>query len=318
MMKLVILDAKTLGDDIDLSILHSFGDLTIYETTNPEQVVDRIRNAEIIITNKILLNETNLAKCPNLKLICLTATGTNNVDLSYTNSNNIAVTNVAGYSTNSVVQHTFASLLYLLESLKYYDNYVKTGEYSRSELFTHINKSFWELKGKTFGIIGLGEIGRGVATVASAFGCKVIYYSTSGKNSNSSYKRVDLSELLSKSDVVSVHCPLNELTKNLIDYKELTQMKKTAILLNMGRGGIINESALAKALDENLILGASLDVISKEPIDKSNPLLSVANSDKLFITPHIAWASIEARQNLILEVYKNIEAYLRNEKRNRV
>lgn len=317
-MNIVILDSKTLGDDIDLSILKSFGKLTIYETTSANKVIERIRDAEIVITNKVLLNESNLNVCSSLKLICLTATGTNNVDLNYTKNRGIVVTNVAGYSTNSVVQHTFAALLYILENLKYYDDYVKCGHYVNSEIFTHIGKNFWELNNKTFGIIGLGEIGRGVATVAEAFGAKVIYYSTSGKNSNSSYKRVELNQLLMESDVVSIHCPLNELTRNLIDYKELKLMKNTAVLLNMGRGGIVNEEALAKALDEALILGAGLDVISKEPIEENNPLLQVKDSNRLFITPHIAWASIEARKNLILEVYKNIDSFLKNEERNRV
>ncbi|QAA34273.1 D-2-hydroxyacid dehydrogenase [Clostridium manihotivorum] len=317
-MNIVILDSKTLGSDIDLSILKAFGELTIYETTTESKVVERIRDAEIIITNKVLLNESNLNVCSNLKLICLTATGTNNVDLNYTKNRGIVVTNVAGYSTNSVVQHTFASLLYILENLRYYDEYVKSGQYANSEIFTHIGKNFWELTNKTFGIIGLGEIGRGVAAVAEAFGAKVIYYSTSGKNSNSSYKRVELNQLLMESDVVTIHCPLNELTRNLIDYKELKIMKNTAILLNMGRGGIINEESLAKALDEHLILGAGLDVISKEPIEENNPLMQVKNSNRLFITPHIAWASIEARQKLILEVYKNIDSFLKNEERNRV
>nr|WP_297889231.1 NAD(P)-dependent oxidoreductase [Sulfurihydrogenibium sp.] len=230
----------------------------------------------------------------------------------------MAVTNVAGYSTNSVVQHTFGMLFYLLEHLRYYDEYVKSGGYAKSPIFTHIGKPFWEIYGKTWGIIGLGTIGKKVAQIAESFGCDVIYYSTSGKNTAQKYPHKALDELLSISDIVSIHAPLNEYTKNLITYEKLKLMKKTAILLNLGRGGIVNEEDLAKALDEGLIAAAGLDVLEKEPMNLDNPLLQIKNKDRLLITPHIAWTSIEARQTLVKEIYLNIDAFIHGKQRNRV
>ncbi|MCX7746087.1 MAG: D-2-hydroxyacid dehydrogenase [Clostridia bacterium] len=318
MHKLCILDAKTLGPDIDLSLFEKLGQVTIYQTTNPDEVVDRIKSQDIIITNKVVLNQSNLEFAPDIKLICITATGTNNVDLEYTKSKNIAVTNVAGYSTHSVAQHTFAMLFYLIESLSYYDRHVKSGEYAKSDIFTHLDKPFWEIRNKTWGIIGLGEIGRTVAGIAKSFGSNVVYYSTSGKNNNPDYKRAALDELLKESDIISIHAPLNTQTKNLITYEALKNMKSHAILLNLGRGGIVNEEGLAKALDENVIAGAALDVLESEPVKVNNPLLGIKNSHKLFITPHIAWAGLEARKTLIEEVQQNIDAFLKGEKRNRV
>lgn len=316
MLNLCILDADTLGSDLDLSSLYHLGNLSIFPKTAPEEVIERIKEQDIIITNKVVLNEKNLAYAPRVKLICITATGTNNVDLSYTKSRNITVTNVAGYSTYSVVQHTFGMLFYLMESLNYYDNYVKSGLYAKSPLFTHLNKPFNEIRNKTWGIIGLGTIGSEVAKVAAAFGCNVIYFSTSGQNYSSLYPRVELEELLTLSDIISIHCPLNERTKNLITHSEISRMKKTSYLLNLGRGGIVNETDLARALDENLIAGAALDVLEKEPINSDNPLLTIKNQHKLLITPHIAWSSREARAKLIEEVKLNIESYLKGTPRN--
>ncbi|MCY6371686.1 D-2-hydroxyacid dehydrogenase [Clostridium ganghwense] len=316
MMKIVILDRKTLGNDIDLKLFEKFGEVEIYDVTEKEKVANRIKDKDIIITNKVVLNEENLKHASNVKLICIAATGTNNVDLEYATARNIAVTNVAGYSTNSVIQHTFAMVLYLLEHLNYYDEYTKSGEYCKSDVFTHFSKPFWELSGKTWGIIGLGEIGGGVAKIAESFGCSVIYYSTSGKNNSSNYKRKELDDLLMSSDVVSIHCPLNEKTENLITLNQLKRMKESAILINVGRGKIVNEADLAKALDEHIIAGAALDVISREPINEDNPLLNIKNKERLLITPHIAWASVEARTKLVNEIVLNIEAFLNEEKRN--
>lgn len=318
MLKLCLLDSKTLGSDVDLTVFKKFGELAIYETTKPEEVVERIKDQNIVITNKVLLNESNLKYASGIKLICITATGTNNVDLEYARSRNIAVTNVAGYSTISVTQHTFAMLFYLMGYLGHYDEYVKSGEYAKSDIFTNLDKPFWELNGKTWGIIGLGAIGRSVAAVGAAFGCRVVYYSTSGKNNNAVYERLELDQLLRESDIVSIHAPLNESTRNLIDFEKICMMKKHAVLLNLGRGGIVNEEDLARALDEEIIAGAALDVLEKEPVGSDNPLLKIKHKDRLFITPHIAWASLEARKRLVNEVALNIEAYLRNESRNRV
>lgn len=316
MLKIAILDAKTLGTDIDLSIFNEYGEVEIYDTTKSSEVVDRIKDKDIIIANKILLNEDNLKEAHKLKLICISATGTNNVDLNYTNKREIVVTNVAGYSTSSVVQHTFSCLFYLLENLKYYDEYTKSGQYSKEDTFTHFMKPFWEISGKTWGIIGLGEIGRNVAKIAQNFGCNVIYYSTSGKNNNSSYERKTLEELLKESDIVSIHCPLNKETENLISMDQLKQMKKSSILINVGRGKIIDEKSLAEALDKEIIGAAALDVMESEPISENNPLLKIKNKEKLLITPHIAWASVEARKKLVKEIKLNINAFLNNEKRN--
>jgi len=317
MRKIVILDGKTLGD-INLELLKEFGEVKVYETTRTDEVSERVKDANIIITNKVILNEENLKDAKNLELICESATGYNNIDIDYVKKNNIVVTNVAGYSTNSVAQHAFATVLSLLHKINYYDSFVKSKKYSSSELFTTLEKPFCELDGKTFGIIGLGAIGRKVASIAEAFGANVIYYSTSGKNSNSDYKRVDFEELITTSDVISIHAPLNENTKGIINYENLKKMKNTAIIVNMGRGPIIIEEDLAKAIDENLIGGAALDVFEIEPIKEDNPLLNVNNKENLILTPHIAWASVEARYRLFNEVILNIKAYYNGEIRNRI
>lgn len=317
-MKLVILDAKTLGNDIDLSGFSQFGEVEIFQTTKPEETLERVKDKDIVITNKVIIDKNIIDNAPNLKLICVAATGVNNIDIKYAKQRGIQVRNVAGYSTESVVQHTFAMLFYLLENLRYYDDYVKSGEYAKSDIFTHLGKPFWEVRGKTWGIIGLGTIGRKVADVASSFGANIIYYSTSGVKRKEKYPRVSLEELLKTSDIVSIHAPLNEKTKGLIGYEQIKLMKPTAYLLNLGRGGIVIEEDLAKALDENLIAGAGLDVLEKEPIAEDNPLLKIKNKEKLFITPHIAWTSIEARKTLINEIIENIKAFLEGKDRNRV
>lgn len=315
-MKIVILDAMTLGNDLDLSKFEKIGEVVRYETSTQEEAAERVVDADIIIVNKVLMNEATLKNAEKLKMIAITATGFNNIDFNYTRTKNITVANVGGYSTDSVVQHTFALMFYVMEKLSYYDNYVKSGEYEKSPVFSHFDRVFMELKGKTWGIIGLGEIGRSVADVAKAFGCRVIYYSTSGRNNNSDYERVSFDEILEQSDILSIHAPLNQATENLMDYEAFQKMKKTAILVNVGRGPIINEADLARALDEGLIGGAGLDVICKEPMAADNPLKKMQDSSKLIITPHIAWATFEARSRLMDEVYKNIEAFLKGEARN--
>jgi len=317
-LKICVLDAKTLGEDAQLSVFDRFGTVEIYAETRPDEVVERIKDVDVVITNKVVLKEETLKDASKLKLICVAATGTNNIDLDYALKRKIAVTNVAGYSTMSVLQHTFAMLFYLMESLHYYDKYVKSGEYAKSSIFTHHERPFHELYDKTWGIIGLGAIGKAVANAAQAFGCKVVYYSTSGKNNNSQYERVELESLLKESDIVSIHAPLNNSTKGLIDYNRLRLMKRSAVILNLGRGGIIKEDDLARALDEGLISGAALDVLENEPVNSDNPLLGIKNSERLFITPHIAWASIEARKRLVDEIALNIEAFTQGKERNRV
>ena len=307
-MQIVILDRATLGFDIDVNIFSKFGNVTSYDSTKENETAQRVKNADIVLTNKVVIGKNEIDNS-NIKLICITATGMNNVDLEYAKQKNIAVKNVAGYSTSSVVQVGFSMILYFVQKLNYYKKYVDEGNWQKNELFTHIDEPFFELDKKRVGIIGLGEIGRNFAKKAKAFDCEVVYYSTSGKNSNSEYKSISLEELLKTSDIISIHAPLNENTKNLLTYENMKNMKDGAILLNLGRGGIINENDLAKLIDEKEIY-CGIDVVSKEPIEESNPLLKVKNKDRLLLTPHIGWASIEARTRLVNMVAKNIEDFI--------
>ena len=306
-MRLVILEAESLGKDMDLSGFSRFGEVTVYEKTTEEECPERVREADIVICNKVRMCSRTLSGAENLKLICVTATGINNIDLDYVKRHNIAVTNVAGYSTVSVAQHTFAMYFYLAEKLRYYDDYVKNGSYAASSLFTCMDRPFTELEGKTWGIIGLGAIGRRVADIAGMFGCRVLYYSTSGKHDQPGYERVDFDTLLAESDIVSVHAPLDANTEGLMNAGAFAKMKKSAIFLNLGRGPIVVEKDLAEALKSGTIAAAGLDVLSAEPMRADNPLREIKDSDKLMITPHIAWASIEARARLM----KIIEGQIR-------
>lgn len=307
MRKIVMLERDNIGEDVDLSYFEKLGDLTIYGTTPNHMVKERIGDADVLVINKIPMNETTLCDAANVKLICVTATGTDNVDMEYCASRGIAVKNVRSYSTESVVQHTFAMYFYISEKLRFYDDYVKNGDYMQCPRFTYFGEQFHELSGKTWGIVGLGEIGARVAQIAKAFGCRVIYYSTSGRNNSDTYERVDWDTLLSQSDIISVHAPLNPQTKHLFTYDAFTKMKPSAYLINVGRGPIVNEGDLCRALNENLIAGAGLDVLEKEPMAADNPLFAIKDSRKLLITPHIAWATTEARSRLMRNVYKNIE-----------
>lgn len=309
-MKIVFLDRASVGD-ASLKALEELGELVCYDRTAPDERVERIADAEIIITNKVRIDRPEMEAAPRLKMICIAATGMNNVDLQAAEEHGIAVKNVAGYSTESVVQSTFAHLLNLASKLPYFDDRVKSGAYSRSGLFTDMGRSFRELYGKRMGIIGLGTIGRRVATVAEAFGMEVVYYATSGKAHDDYFRAVSLDELLTTSDVVSIHAPLNERTAGLISQEELRRMKYTALLLNTGRGGIINETDLAEALNEGWIAGAGLDVYQTEPLPADSPLLTVKDPEKLSLTPHTAWASAEARARLIAGIARNIELLLK-------
>lgn len=317
MKKIVVLDGKTLGN-VDYIKLNEFGQVIYYDMTYANEISERIEDADIVLTNKVELREKNLKNAKNLKLICEMATGYNNIDIDYAKRNKIAVTNVAGYSTNTVAQHTFAMLLHLYDNISYFDKFVKSGEYSKSEIFTNLDVTYKDLCGKVWGIVGLGAIGKRVAKIAQAFGARVVYYSTSGKNLNPDYAKVSFEELLRKCDIISIHAPLNEKTKGLINYKALSKMKKDAILINVGRGPIIVDSDLARAIDEEIIGGAALDVFEFEPIPEDNPLLKVRNKGRLLMTPHVAWASEEARKRLFDDLLENISAFNRGEKRNRV
>lgn len=307
-MKIVCLDALTLGD-LDLSIFNKLGIFESYKTSSQEEAIERLKDADIVITNKVLINKELMDKT-KLKLICVSATGMNNVDLNYAKEKGIEVKNVAGYSTNSVVQQTFASLLALTNSVLYYDNYCKAENgWRKSEIFTHLDKGISELAGKNFGIIGLGEIGTKVADIAKAFGSKVYYYSISGRKREIEYQELSLDELLKTCDIVSIHCALSEKTENLLSKAELAKMKDGAILMNFGRGKIIDEVALAKAIDEKN-LKVALDVFAHEPIEENNPLFKVKKQENMILSPHVAWASYEARENLLQKLYKNVEDFL--------
>lgn len=308
-MKLVFLDAKSIGSDIDLSGYDTLGEVVKYDFTTTAQVPERIKDADVIIVNKVLINEETVGTAKNLKLVCVTATGTNNLDKAFLEQKGIAWRNVAGYSTETVAQHTFALLFYLWEGLRYYDDYVKSEAYVNDTIFSHFSHTFHQLSGMTWGIIGLGAIGRRVAEIASVFGCNVIYYSTSGKNNNAAYQRVNFDTLLSTSDIISIHAPLDKNTEHLMNKESLAKMKSSAILLNLGRGPIVVEQDLADALNNNQIKAAGLDVLCQEPMSKDNPLLSIKDSNKLLITPHLAWASLEARIKLMQIILEQIREF---------
>ena len=308
-MKIVFLDAKTIGEDIDLSGFDELGEVVKYGFSTAEEARERSKDADVLVLNKVQVNEHTIGAAKHLKLVCVTATGTNNLDKEYLAKQGIEWRNVAGYSTESVAQHTFAMLFYLLEKLPYYDNYVKSEKYVNDVSFTHFAKAFHELSGKTYGIIGLGNIGRRVADIAKAFGCHVIYYSTSGRNSQPGYERVSFDELLERSDIVSIHAPLDENTLGLMNQKAFAKMKSSAILLNVGRGPIINEADLAEALNNRMIAAAGLDVLSVEPMQPENPLRGIKDSERLLITPHIAWAGVEARMRLMDIILNQIKEF---------
>lgn len=309
-MKLVFLDTKTIGEDIDLSAYDALGEVVKYGFSTLEEIPERVKDADVLIVNKIAINEQTIGNAKNLKLVCVTATGTNNLDKEYLKKRGIAWRNVAGYSTESVTQHTFALLFYLLEKIRYYDDYVKDEKYINDTVFTHFAEHFNEINGKTWGIIGLGTIGRRVADIAKAFGARVIYYSASGSPAQEGYEQVDFETLLTTSDIVSVHAPLNEYTKDLMDREAFAKMKKTAIFLNLGRGPIVVEQDLYEALETGEIAAAGLDVLCEEPMSETNPLAKIKDSKKLIITPHIAWASVEARNRLMQIIAEQIREFL--------
>lgn len=304
-MKIVFLDAGTMGTS-SLAPIERQGELTAWPNSTPDEAVRRVGDCDVLIVNKIKVNDRLLEAAPKLRLVCEAGTGINNIDVEACSRHGVMVRNVAGYSTDSVVQETFMHILNLLGNGAYFDNVVKSGAYSRSGLFTDYSRPFIEMAGKTLGIVGLGAIGAKVAKIGVAFGMKVIYYSTSGTSHNTEYPSVPLERLMRESDVVSVHAPYNERTAGLVGEKELRMMKPKSIIVNMGRGGIVVEEALAKVIDEGVIGGAGLDVYSTEPIPADHPLLHTRHPERLSLTPHVAWASIEARERLIRSIADNI------------
>ena len=306
-MKIVFLDAATMGD-VSFAPIAQFGELVCYDSSTPEQAIERVADCEVLIINKVLVTPELIDAAPKLKLICESATGVNNIDLEYAASKGIPVRNAVGYSTSSVVQATFMQILSLMGQGPYYDDCVKSGRYSAMDMFTDPSVSWTELDGKRIGIIGMGNIGSRVARIAHAFGMEVCYYSTSGTGHCKDYPCLSLEELMKTSDVVSIHAPLNERTAGLIGAAELAMMKSTALLVNMGRGGIVDEAALAAATDAGTIAGAALDVFVKEPVPADNPLLHVKHPERLRLAPHAAWASVEARRRLVQQIADNIGA----------
>ena len=317
-MKLVVLERNSAGTDVDVSCFEKFGEVEYYPNTVENNTAERVKDADIIIANKAPLNESTLKDAPNVKLICLFSTGYDSVDVEYCKSRGIKVSNVVNYCTSAVAQHTLLLAMMLSEKITYYDEYVKSGDYSAQDRFSHFDRIFNELEGKTWGIVGMGNIGRRTASLAKAFGCRVIFYSASGKSTCTEYERVEFDTLLKESDILSLHCPLTDRTKYLINKDALDKMKKTAILINVARGAVVNTKDLYQALVDEKIAAAGLDVLEKEPMEVSDPLYQIKDSTRLIITPHMSWASVEARTRLVGEVVKNIETFLDGEGRNNV
>ncbi len=309
MTKIVFLDGYSLGDS-PLTLLQSLGELTVHQDSKQEEVVERCKDAEIIITNKVKVMREQMDALPKLRLICVAATGTNNVDTTYAQERGIVVRNVAGYSTTSVAEATLSFVLGLLRQVPYYNDFVNNGEYSSGSRCFDLTRPISEVRGKRWGIIGMGAIGREVAAIATAMGAEVCYYSTSGKNLSQGYQNVSFEELLSSCDIISIHSPLNSDTANLISSVELQKMKDSAILINVGRGGIVDENALAIALNNDTIAGAALDVFQNEPLETASPLLTLKDSYKFISAPHCGWSSKEARTTLINGIAQNIQPYL--------
>lgn len=317
-MKIVLLDAATMGADIDFSPIDAIGEVVKYPNTLPSQRAERIKDADVAVVNKVVLDGEVLSRAQNIKLICVFAVGYNNIDISYCKEHNIKVRNVPGYCTQSVCQHTFALLFDLIEKMRYYDDFVKSGKYSGSGMANHLGKPFFEISGKKWGIIGMGAIGRAVADCAAAFGADVSYSSISGVLREEKYQNIPLDTLLRESDIISVHAPLNEMTNRLIGERELSLMKKTAVIINVGRGAVIDEEALARAIDNGTIAGCALDVYSQEPPAADSPILNIKDKERVIYTPHIAWSSAEARARCVCMTADNITAFINGEGRNDV
>ena len=306
-MKIVYLDSATVGET-PMDGIAELGELVCWPESTPEEALERVRDCNVLIVNKVLVTRALLDAAPELRLVCEAATGVNNIDLEACRERNIPVRNVAGYSTDSVVQTTFMHILSLMGNAPYFDNTVKDGTYSKGTLFTDVSRPYIEMKGKRIGIVGMGAIGTGVARVAEAFGMEVVYYSTSGTGHCKEWPSISLGELMSTSDVISIHAPYNERTAGLIGAGELAMMKPSAIIVNMGRGGIVDETALAEVIDNDLIGGAALDVFTREPLPGDSPLLRTRHPEKLRFTPHTAWASTEALTRLVNCIADNIRS----------
>lgn len=304
---IVFLDAYSLGG-ADLTAIRALGNYTEYEYTRRDQVVERCREAEVAITNKVVFDRATLEQLPRLRLICVAATGMNHIDLEAAAERGVAVKNAVGYSTHSVTETTIGAAIALMRQVVYYDRYVKQ-EYGGSERQYHFGRTTHQLFGSRWGIIGLGNIGHSVAKVAEALGCEVAYTSTSGVAREEPYPCLPLDELLAWADVASIHAPLNDRTRGLIGARELARMKPSALLINVARGGIVDEAALAAALDEGRLAGAALDVFAHEPLEADSPLLRLRDTDRLLLSPHNAWSPVEAVAVLVECIARNIREF---------
>ncbi len=318
-MKIVLLERLSAGEDIDVSCFEELGEFISYDNTvTAEEVAERVSDADAVIANKAPMNEFSLKDAPNVRFIGELATGYDNCDIDYCRERGIRVANVRDYSTAMVAQHTFTLALALSQKIVHYDNYVKSGQYASQQRFSNFDIPFNELDQKTWGIAGFGNIGSRVAGIAEAFGCRVMIHSITGTRHDCGYCQVDKETLLKESDFISLHCPLSDLSRNFIDKEAFSLMKPSAILINVARGPVVNNADLYEALENGLIAGAGLDVLEKEPIPKDDPLGRIKDSSRLIITPHLAWASVEARKRCVDEVFLNLKAFTKGEKRNAV
>ncbi len=314
-MKLVMLDSATMGADLDFSVFNVYGEVVNYPSTQPCDVAARLADADIVLVNKIQLGKAQLQSATSLKLICVFATGYDNIDVSYCAANGIAVCNVRGYSTHSVAQLTVAMVLQLIQKMPAYTRYVTSGAYTESGVANCLSPVFCELYGKTWGVVGLGNIGREVAGIAAAFGCRVI---ACKRTPDPSYPCVDIETLCREADIITLHTPLNAQTRGLISSERIAHMKPNAVLVNVSRGAVTDESALAQALVQNRIGGLGVDVYSTEPFGTDHPFYPLMGDDRLCLTPHMAWGAYEARVRCLNETAQNIDAFLRGERRSRV
>ena len=314
-MKLTVLDYKTFGYDLDLKILEEFGEVEIYDMTEDSLVEERISDSDIVLLNKVKLTKNNLKNAKSLKLVCEFATGYDNIDIEYCRERNIAVCNVVGYSTHSVAQLTVTLALNLMGRMREYTHYVCDGSYTTSGLHNYLDPVYHEMNGKTWGIVGCGNIGKCVKQIAEAFGLNVI---VNKRTPEEGMNCVDIDTLCKEADIISIHTPLTSETKNLINKDRIALMKKDAIVINVARGAVADEKALADAIKNEQIGGVGIDVFSKEPLGEDNPLYEVRNYPNVILTPHIAWASSEARNVCLSETVKNIKSYMNGERYNRV
>lgn len=314
-LKIVVLDRDTVGSDIPLTALEQVGEVTVYGLTPPELVAERLTGMDVAVINKIKLNETNLAGNDSLKLICLLATGYDNVDTAYCGERGIAVCNVAGYSTQSVAQLTVTMVLSLISHLPVYQRFIASGEYSRQKMMNRIEPVFHEIAGKTWGIIGFGNIGRQVARVAEALGCRILICK---RTPVEGYENVDVDTVCREADIISVHTPLNDETRGLISAERIALMKKDAILINVARGAVADEAALATAILEGRLGGLGVDVYSTEPFPEEHPYSAIAGLDNVCMTPHMAWGAFESRLRCVEEIGQNILSFQNGGRRNRV